>query len=95
MASGNHIQVKALRLRLRRGLGTNTTAATIRVRCSRDGRPYSPWVRRTLGLAGQREQIVEFGGFGNAYTFQFEIASTDQAPVNLVKGEVKTEALGH
>lgn len=95
LAKGNAARLNALRLRLRRGLGTSSTASTIRVRASRDGRPFGPWINRTLGKAGERLQFIEFGSFGVASTFQFEISSNDNCPIDLMGAEVRTEPVGH
>lgn len=95
IADGNQVQVKNMRLRLVRGLGSNTVAPVIRVRCSRDAMPYGPWITRTLGLAGQRIQFIEFGGWGTGTTFQWEISSADDCAINLMGVDVKTDPVGH
>lgn len=94
-AQGNASLIHALRLRLVRGIGGSTTAPTIRVRCARDARAFGPWITRSLGRAGDRMQMIEFGGFGIASTFQFEISSSEDCPINLISAEVKVEAVGH
>jgi hypothetical protein len=95
MASGGGVIVKNFRLRLVRGGGTSSTASTIRVRCSRDGRPFGSWVSRTLGKAGERQQQIEFGNFGSGLTHRFEISCTDDCAVDLIGADVKTDPLGH
>lgn len=94
LSSGSGAIINAFRLRVVRGLGSNTTAAKIRVRCSRDARPFGPWIERTLGLAGQREQHIEFGSFGAGSMHQFEISATDDVAIDLIGADAKTEALG-
>lgn len=94
-AQGNGAVVKGLRLRLVRGLGTSSTAPTIRVRCSRDGKAFGPWITRSLGKAGERAQHIEFGSFGIAYTFQWEISSADDCAIHLMAAEVKSDPVGH
>lgn len=95
MAQGSGVTVNGFRLRLVRGKGGSDTASTIRVRCSRDARPFGPWITRSLGAAGQRQQFIEFGSFGNGATFQFEISSADDCAVNLIGADVKLLPLGH
>lgn len=95
IAEGREIIINRFRLRMKRGIGGNTGAARIQVRCSRDGKPFGPWITRTLGLAGERKQTVEFGGFGAADTFQFEIMSTDDANIQLIAAEIQADAVGH
>ena len=92
--AGAQAIIKNFRLRLKRGIGSNTVEPTIGVRCSRDGKAFGPWIRRGLGLTGDRVPYIEFGPFGGAYTFQWEISSSDDAAIDLVAAEVKVEPLG-
>jgi hypothetical protein len=94
-AEGNAARLKNFRLRVVRGIGSSSVAPKIRVRCSRDARPFGAWIERSLGLAGQRLQFIEFGSFGVASTFQFEISCADDAPVDLIKAQVKVDPIGH
>lgn len=89
------MQIARFRLRVVRGVGGSATAPSIRVRCSRDSRPFGPWISRSLGRAGDRVQIIEFGSFGNGATFQFEISSADDCRIDLHGAEVVTVPLGH
>ena len=95
IAQGNALQIKDFRLQLKRGVGGSASAPNIRVRCSRDGNPFGPWIRRDLGVAGDRIQFKQFGCFGNGSTFMFEISSADDCPISLIKAEVKTVEIGH
>lgn len=95
LSQGGGFQVKDLRLRVRRGTGSPSAASSIRVRCSRDGRPFGAWISRSLGKAGQREQFISFGGFGNADHVMFEISSSESAPIDLMKAEILAEPVGH
>lgn len=95
MQQGEAFSVNNLRLRLVRGIGSSTVAPTIRARCSRNGRAYGPWIQRSLGLAGQREQMLYFGSFGNGSTFSWEFQSADDAPIHLIGAELQTSPLGH
>lgn len=95
IADGNAALLKNLRLRIVRGIGSSSTAPKIRVRCSRDARAFGAWIERSLGKAGERIQYVEFGSFGVASTFQFEISCADDCPVDLIKAQVKVDPIGH
>lgn len=95
IAQGNAIQIKNFRLRCKRGIGTPTSKATIQVRCRRDARAFGPWIKRDLGFAGDNIQFKEFGPFGTAGTFMWEIACSDDAAVNLIAAEVKAVPIGH
>jgi hypothetical protein len=95
IAEATDLQIKDFRLRIRRGLGTSQTAPTIRVRCSRDGRPYGPWITRSLGKAGDTLHFVYFGGFGLGSSFAFEISSADNCPIDLIKAEAQVDKVGH
>lgn len=94
IAADHAVEVKAFRLQMVRGRGTPSTASKIRVRCSRDSKPFSRWIERSLGTSGQNHQMLEFGSFGTGSTHLFEIACTDDTPVDLIKAQVKTEARG-
>jgi hypothetical protein len=95
IADGNQFQIRDFRLQLKRGVGGSATAPTILVRCSRDARPFGPWIKRDLGVAGDRIQFKNFGSFGTATTFMFEISSADDTPINLIKAECKGVQIGH
>lgn len=95
ISAGNAALVKAFRLRLVRGIGSPTEAPTIRVRCSRDARAFGPWVTRSLGRAGSRNQYIEFGGFGIAGTHQWEVSSSDDCQIDLISAEIKIDPIGH
>lgn len=84
-----------LRVRIKRGGGSNTVAPTILVRANRDNEGFGPWVQGSLGLAGQREMLIRFGGFGIAYSWQLEIQCTDDAPVEFVKAEALLTPTGN
>lgn len=91
LTRSNAIDMTELRVMVERGTGTNTQAGDLLVRCSRDGRPFSPWIRKTLGLAGDRFQYMNFGGFGSASSFRFEISTGDDFPMNIIKAEYRGE----
>jgi len=66
----------------------------IGVRANRDNRGFGNFVRKSLGLAGQREMFIEFGGFGCASTWQFEVEVTDNCEVEIVKMQTQLTPLG-
>jgi hypothetical protein len=83
------------RMRIKRGIGTYETEPLIMVRANRDNKGFGRWVRKGLGKSGHREMVMEFGGFGQANTWQFEIACSDDCPIELVKAEAVISPLGH
>lgn len=95
ISQGNALQIKNFRVRIKRAVGGTASAPTIRVRCSRDARAFGPWISRSLGKAGDTIQFKEFGHFGTATSFQWEIATSDDCPVELMKVEVKADPVGH
>ena len=95
LTSGYRSHIKGLRLQVKRGMGSSDTDSRIWVRCSRDGRPFGPKIYRSLGKAGERSMMLEFGQFGIAATFQFEFGCTDDVPVELVKAQIKNDPIGH
>lgn len=96
IADTSLVNVKNFRLHIKRGLGSSAAdAPTVRVRCSRNGKPYGAWVTRSLGKAGDNIPFVYFGGFGVASSHRFEIMSADNCPIELLSAQVLTEAIGH
>jgi hypothetical protein len=96
IGDGTGLQMRGFRLQLKRGLGDNgDSPPMIRVRCSRDGRPFGNWVTKSLGRSGETNPLIEFGSFGNAATFQFEISSGDDCAIDLVKAQALVVPIGH
>ena len=96
ISQGNEFQITDFRLRLKRGLGSpNATPPTIRVRCRRDAGPFCAWISRDLGAPGDNIQFKNFGPFGTATSFMFEISTADPVAVDLIKAEVKGFEVGH
>lgn len=101
IAEGNMVQIKDFRVQVVRGagasgvVGASPPAANIRARCSRDGRPFGPWIQRDLGVAGDRIQFKNFGPWGTGTSFMWEIMCADDTPLNLIKAEVKAVKIGH
>jgi hypothetical protein len=88
------VRIDNLRLRLKRGVGSYTASQKIGIRANRDNRGFGAFVRRSFGLAGQREMFIEFGGMGCATTWQFEIQVTDDCPVEIAGMQVQLTRLG-
>lgn len=84
-------QVDGVRIRCKRGTGTNTSSGQIMLRSKRDGKYLTRWQYRDLGRAGDSQFFVHFPAQGTAQTWQFEYAVTDDVPVEIVKFEIDTE----
>lgn len=81
-------EVSNFRLRLKRGIvGSNEDRPQISVRARKDNRTWTRWKKKDLGRAGERDMYVEFGGFGCATTWQFEVMVTDCCDLELVKAQ--------
>jgi len=88
--------VTNLRAQFKRGGGSSyTVEPKVRIRAIRDNNSTTRWREKGLGLAGHRSMHVEFGGYGWANTWQFEIDMTDAAEYELVDMEVQLERGGH
>lgn len=92
--AGDSVLVTNLRLIVKRGMGGSDTDSQIWVRAARDGKPWGRKVLRSLGKAGDTRMTLEFGGFGDGNTIQFEFGCTDNVQVELVKAQIKIESLG-
>lgn len=91
---GDQAHVKNFRLQIKRGMGGPDTESFISVRCSRNGRPFGNFIRRSLGRMGVNTPILEFGQFGQGATFQWEISVASDVEIEIVKAEVKYDGLG-
>jgi hypothetical protein len=89
------LSVDDLRLKIKRGIGGNASAPTIWVRANRNNAGFGKWVKRSLGLAGDRMLTLRFGNFGTAHTWQFEIATPDDCEIELRKLEIMPTQIGH
>ena len=89
------VAIENLRLRVKRGVGTYVVSPTISVRCNRDNRGWSNWVRKGLGKTGAYPMNLEFGSFGHGHAFQFEVEVTDDCQVELVKMQVLPSSADH
>jgi len=90
---GGPITVDDLRIRVKRGMGSNTAESKLQVRALRDNVSWSSWVDVPLGRAGQSDFIVTLGGFGSADVFQWEFVATDNVQIELSKVEALVEAM--
>lgn len=88
------IRLDNLRIRVKRGVGTNASAGKFALRVKRDNRNWTPWRFKSFGKAGQSEMFLEYGGFGCGHTFQFEGFVTDDTPVEILKLQAQITALG-
>ena len=77
------IRIDDLKMRVKRGVGTNVTDPEITLRVNRDNRGFGRWKTKGLGKAGQRHMTPHFGTLGIADTWQFEWVITDDAPVEI------------
>jgi hypothetical protein len=82
-------RIDKIRMRLKRGdeANSNDPRPLISIRVNKDNKGFGNWVRRDLGAPGEREMVIQFGAFGTARTWQFEVAITDRCPVEIVKAE--------
>jgi hypothetical protein len=85
------IQVDNVRIRCKRGSGTNTSSGQLMLRSRRDGKWLTRWQKKDLGRAGDTQFWLDFGQQGTARTWQFEYAVTDDVPVEIVKIEIQPE----
>lgn len=84
-----------LRMRVKRGVaGSNDDNPVIGIRARRDNKKWTRWKYKKLGLAGDSEQFVEFGGMGCAHTWQFEYMITDAADLDIVKLQAQVTPIG-
>lgn len=95
ISDANKVSIDALQLNIKRGLGGSATESTIAIRCRRDGGAFGNWVMKSLGKAGETTPALAFGSFGTGYSFQFEITTTDDVQVDLLKAEIQVTQLGH
>lgn len=82
-----------VRMKIKRGVGSNTVDPKIMLRCKRDNGVWSKWKVKGLGKAGHGLMDIEFGGYGCAHDFQFEWACTDNCQFELARLEWQTTPL--
>ena len=88
------VRIDDVRIRVRRGDGTYQGAPPrIGLRVNPDNLGFDQWTYEPMGIPGQREMTIHFGGQGAADTFQFEIACTDNVPIELVSMEIYAQRI--
>jgi len=91
--SGVEMEIVNIRARLKRGVG-GTSNPQFLLRACRDNRRWSRWKSKGLGADGNRDIVIEFGGFGQGHTWQFEWMITDDCQVELRSLEMQRDFLG-
>lgn len=89
-----HIRIDRMRMRIRRGVGSNTVEPELMMRANKDNKGFGRWLKTSLGKAGDREMYAFFPGMGAGYTWQFEWAITDDCPIDFVSLEAMVTRLG-
>lgn len=84
-----------LRMWVKRGVGSYDHEPKIRMRANKDNMGFGGWVSRGLGLAGERSTTLDFGSFGSAFTWQFEIEANEDVDIELMQLQALTTRLGH
>lgn len=88
----NDIQVHRSRISVRRGdSAPGSPAPIISIRAKKNNKGWTRWARRTLGTAGKSDMVIEFTSMGGAKTWQFEVAVTDSAKVEITQFEILTD----
>jgi hypothetical protein len=88
--------VDNMRCRFKRGGGSsNTDEPVVRIRALKDNSQLTKWATKSLGKAGKKDLTIEFGGFGTATTWQFEVDMTDAAEYEFGKLQVQISKVGH
>lgn len=92
-SEGNEVRLDNLRLKLRRGTGTNVNEGHIRIRVNKNNRGFGRWQQKPIGKRGDVAFFVEFGNFGKADSFQYEIETTDAFDAEILALERKITRL--
>lgn len=87
--------VDNLRIRVKRGVGSYTEDPQIGIRAIRNNNQPTRVRRKGLGKSGDSAMMIEFGGYGWAHTWQFEIDMTDAAQYEVVSMQVLLQKGGH
>jgi hypothetical protein len=87
-------RIDDLRIRLQRGDGPyQGKEPRVAIRVNRDNLGFDQWQYEPLGRHGERTMVINFGGQGDANSWQFEIRVTDDVPVEFVGMEIYVERL--
>jgi hypothetical protein len=88
----NDLSVERMRISLRRGdAAVGESAPIVSIRAKKNNKSWSRWIRKSLGKTGQHDMVAMFSGMGMARTWQFEIAVTDDVPVEIAGMEILTD----
>lgn len=88
------LRINKTRIAARRGYAAAGSAAPVlSMRVNKDNRGFGRWMRKDLGKIGERDMVINFGGLGIADTFQFEIAITDAAELDINSFEILVDNL--
>lgn len=88
------VMVDDMLLMVKRGVGTNAIEPQIWLRVNKDNEGFGQWIKQGLGLAGDNDMQISFGGLGAAHDWQFEFSAPDRSDVQLVSCDVKITRLG-
>jgi len=88
-------QIEDFRISVKRGIGDNSDDPHIRLRVNRDNKGFSRWIRKSLGLAGDRYSTVHIGPLGSAHVWQFEVSCDDDCDVELQGMDAIFKRIGH
>ncbi len=87
-------RIDDVKIQIKRGIGVYGGAEpVIGLRVNRDNLGFDQWTYEPLGLPGERNMTIHFGGQGAADTWQFEIAVSDNVAVEFVDMEIYVERL--
>lgn len=88
-------RIDDVKIRLKRGIGNyGGRRPRVGIRVNRDNLGFDQWTFEDLGDPGERTMEIRFGGQGTVDgTWQFEIAVTDDVPVEFVSMQVFVERL--
>lgn len=88
-------RIDNVRVRMKRGVAKAYDAVQpkIGIRMLRDGRFWTSWTWKDLGLPGETDLVTEFGPQGCADTWQMEVAVTDAVDVRFVRAQAHVERL--
>lgn len=88
------IRLNSLLVTMKRGMvmpGANPP--TISLRINKDNRGFGRWVRRSIGIAGERDMVIRFPAGGVGKTWQFEIEISDPSQVEIAEVEMEVEGM--
>lgn len=88
------VEINNVRMRVKRGVGTNEVEPVINLRCLKDNKTWTRWVRKGLGKTGDRAMNIEFGPMGMCHTFQFEWYVSDACELEIVDMQAQMMPLG-